>query len=206
MVTSREIRLKSRPTGMPSAENFELATVSAPDPAPGEVQVKNLWMTVDPPSSCPLASTWHRRRHQRSPLYRHFCEKSFHSGPLATNLFRAYVWGTEYGTRSLPAKKVSKKCREELKGFQRSKWRRQNRAAMATAAASICSCDRRQQNSGRSATCEQARCERWDLVLLPVEPPYRLSTLVQRLVPFTTSTRLPRPTRRARCRASDRSS
>jgi len=40
MVTSREIRLKSRPVGMPSAENFELATVTVPDPAPGEVQVK----------------------------------------------------------------------------------------------------------------------------------------------------------------------
>ena len=32
MVTSREIRLKSRPVGMPSAENFELATVTVPDP------------------------------------------------------------------------------------------------------------------------------------------------------------------------------
>src|SRR2546427_10987239 len=48
MITSREIRLKSRPVGMPSAENFELATVSVPHPAPGEVQVQNLWMTVDP--------------------------------------------------------------------------------------------------------------------------------------------------------------
>ena len=48
MVTSREIQLKSRPVGMPSAENFELATVSVPDPASGEVQVKNIWMTVDP--------------------------------------------------------------------------------------------------------------------------------------------------------------
>ena len=48
MVTSREIRLKSRPVGMPSAENFELATVTVPDPAQGEVQVKNIWMTVDP--------------------------------------------------------------------------------------------------------------------------------------------------------------
>ena len=48
MVTSREIRLKSRPIGMPSAENFDLATVTVPDPAPGEVQVKNIWMTVDP--------------------------------------------------------------------------------------------------------------------------------------------------------------
>src|SRR6202163_4642895 len=29
-------------------DNFELATVSVPDPALGEVQVKNLWMSVDP--------------------------------------------------------------------------------------------------------------------------------------------------------------
>src|ERR1700704_6903542 len=48
MITSGEIRLKSRPVGMPSADNFELATVSVPRPAPGEVQVQNLWMTVDP--------------------------------------------------------------------------------------------------------------------------------------------------------------
>src|ERR1700720_4781793 len=48
MVNSREIRLKSRPVGMPTADNFELVTVSVPDPAPNEVQVKNLWMSVDP--------------------------------------------------------------------------------------------------------------------------------------------------------------
>jgi NADPH-dependent curcumin reductase CurA len=48
MTTSREIRLKSRPVGVPTAENFELATVSLPDPGPGEVQVRNSWMTVDP--------------------------------------------------------------------------------------------------------------------------------------------------------------
>jgi NADPH-dependent curcumin reductase CurA len=48
MVTSREIRLKSHPVGMPDAENFELATVPVSDPGRGEVQVKNLWMTVDP--------------------------------------------------------------------------------------------------------------------------------------------------------------
>jgi NADPH-dependent curcumin reductase CurA len=35
MVTSREIRLKSRPVGMPSAENFELATVTVPAPRAG---------------------------------------------------------------------------------------------------------------------------------------------------------------------------
>ena len=48
MTQSREIRLKSRPTGMPTADNFELVTVDLPDPAPGQVQVNNTWMTVDP--------------------------------------------------------------------------------------------------------------------------------------------------------------
>jgi hypothetical protein len=48
MTTAREIRLKSRPQGLPTADNFELATVDLPAPGAGEVQVKNLWMTVDP--------------------------------------------------------------------------------------------------------------------------------------------------------------
>jgi hypothetical protein len=48
MTVSREIRLKSRPVGMPTAGNFELAEVTLPEPGPGEVQVRNSWMTVDP--------------------------------------------------------------------------------------------------------------------------------------------------------------
>lgn len=48
MTTSKEIRLKSRPVGTPQPGNFELATVTLPDPAPGQVQVRNHWMTVDP--------------------------------------------------------------------------------------------------------------------------------------------------------------
>jgi len=48
MATSREIRLKSRPSGLPTHDNFELVSVELRDPAPGEVQVQNLWMTVDP--------------------------------------------------------------------------------------------------------------------------------------------------------------
>src|ERR1700760_124172 len=48
MTTVREIRLKSRPTGLPTPDTFEMATVELPAPGPGEVQVKNLWMTVDP--------------------------------------------------------------------------------------------------------------------------------------------------------------
>ncbi len=47
-IASREVRLKSRPVGMPTRDNFELASVEVADPAPGEVTVKNLWMTVDP--------------------------------------------------------------------------------------------------------------------------------------------------------------
>ncbi len=45
---SREVRLRSRPSAMPSAENFELATVQVPAPGPDEVQVRNTWMSVDP--------------------------------------------------------------------------------------------------------------------------------------------------------------
>ena len=48
MTTSREIHLKSRPTGVPTHDNFELVTVTLPAPGPGEVQVRNSWMTVDP--------------------------------------------------------------------------------------------------------------------------------------------------------------
>jgi NADPH-dependent curcumin reductase CurA len=48
MTTSREIRLRSRPVGTPTDDNFELANVTLPDPGPGEVQVRNTWMTVDP--------------------------------------------------------------------------------------------------------------------------------------------------------------
>ena len=47
-IESKEVRLKSRPEGMPSADNFELATVTLEDPGPGEIQVRNQWMSVDP--------------------------------------------------------------------------------------------------------------------------------------------------------------
>lgn len=46
--TSREIRLKSRPEGTPTAANFELASVDVAAPGAGEVLVRNLWMSVDP--------------------------------------------------------------------------------------------------------------------------------------------------------------
>ena len=45
---SREIHLKSRPVGMPTAENFELTTVTLPAPQAGQVVVRNLYLSVDP--------------------------------------------------------------------------------------------------------------------------------------------------------------
>jgi len=45
---SREVRLKSRPVGLPEASNFEVATVDIADPGDGEVLVRNQWMSVDP--------------------------------------------------------------------------------------------------------------------------------------------------------------
>jgi NADPH-dependent curcumin reductase CurA len=45
---SREVHLRSRPVGMPTLDNFELASVTVGEPGAGEVQVRNLWMTVDP--------------------------------------------------------------------------------------------------------------------------------------------------------------
>ncbi len=46
--TSREIRLASRPDGEPVPENFELAEVAVPEPAEGEILVRNAYLSVDP--------------------------------------------------------------------------------------------------------------------------------------------------------------
>jgi len=48
IITSREIRLKSRPEGMPVADNFELAETELPTLSQNELLVKNLYMSVDP--------------------------------------------------------------------------------------------------------------------------------------------------------------
>jgi NADPH-dependent curcumin reductase CurA len=44
----REIRLVSRPSGWPAAENFELVEAGVPAPSDGELLVRNLVMSVDP--------------------------------------------------------------------------------------------------------------------------------------------------------------
>jgi NADPH-dependent curcumin reductase CurA len=45
---SREVRLASRPNGVPTLDNFAFATVDIPEPKPGEVLVRNVCMSVDP--------------------------------------------------------------------------------------------------------------------------------------------------------------
>ncbi len=46
--SSREIRLASHPEGAPKPEDFELAEVPLPEPAAGEVLVRNSYLSVDP--------------------------------------------------------------------------------------------------------------------------------------------------------------
>lgn len=45
---SREVQLKSRPPGMPSTQDFQIVEREVGKPAQGEVQVRNLFLSVDP--------------------------------------------------------------------------------------------------------------------------------------------------------------
>jgi NADPH-dependent curcumin reductase CurA len=47
-IASREVRLASRPRGLPTAGNFTLAQVELEPPQDGQVLVRNLFMSVDP--------------------------------------------------------------------------------------------------------------------------------------------------------------
>jgi NADPH-dependent curcumin reductase CurA len=44
---NRQVRLKSRPSGIPQAEHFELVEAPVPDPSDGQVLVRNM-LSVDP--------------------------------------------------------------------------------------------------------------------------------------------------------------
>lgn len=46
--TSTHIQLASRPTGWPSQDNFTTVTVTYPDLGPGQIRVRNDYMSVDP--------------------------------------------------------------------------------------------------------------------------------------------------------------
>ncbi len=47
-LSSREVRLNRRPVGLPSAEDFAVATVELASPQAGQILVRNHWMSVDP--------------------------------------------------------------------------------------------------------------------------------------------------------------
>jgi NADPH-dependent curcumin reductase CurA len=48
IATNRQVLLKSRPSGIPQAENFEIVATPVPEPADGEVLVRNLYLSVEP--------------------------------------------------------------------------------------------------------------------------------------------------------------
>jgi NADPH-dependent curcumin reductase CurA len=45
---NRQVRLRSRPAGIPQAENFELVETAIPEPGDGEVLVRNRFLAVEP--------------------------------------------------------------------------------------------------------------------------------------------------------------
>jgi NADPH-dependent curcumin reductase CurA len=45
---NRQVRLKSRPVGIPQAEHFEIVETPVPEPAEGEVLIRNIYLSVDP--------------------------------------------------------------------------------------------------------------------------------------------------------------
>lgn len=47
-LSSREWALAKRPVGMPDTGDFQMITNECPEPADGQIQVRNHWMSVDP--------------------------------------------------------------------------------------------------------------------------------------------------------------
>ena len=55
-VISREVHLVTRPDGLPTEDQFALRSVDVADAGPGQVQVQNLFMSVDPAMRPPLTN------------------------------------------------------------------------------------------------------------------------------------------------------
>ena len=45
---NRQVRLKSRPSGIPQAEHFEIVEAPVPDPSNRQVLVRHIYLSVDP--------------------------------------------------------------------------------------------------------------------------------------------------------------
>jgi NADPH-dependent curcumin reductase len=48
MAKNIQVQLASRPTGAVEESNFKIVEMDAPKAGPGEVLVKNLWLSLDP--------------------------------------------------------------------------------------------------------------------------------------------------------------
>ena len=55
---SQQIRLKSRPVGMPTTSDFEMVEVDVGSPSEGEVLVENVYMSVDPYMRGRMREAW----------------------------------------------------------------------------------------------------------------------------------------------------
>lgn len=55
--TGLEVRLAARPEGLPGPGDFEIAEVAVPDPAAGQVLVRNLFMSLEPGMLMLIAGT-----------------------------------------------------------------------------------------------------------------------------------------------------
>ena len=45
---NRQVLLAARPAGAPKSSDFTLVETTIPEPGPGEVLVRNIYMSVDP--------------------------------------------------------------------------------------------------------------------------------------------------------------
>ena len=45
---NRQVRLKSRPSGIPQSDNFEIVTADLPEIAEGQILVRNEYLSVEP--------------------------------------------------------------------------------------------------------------------------------------------------------------
>ena len=48
MATNIQVQLASRPTGWVTEANFKIAETPIPEPKPGQILVRNLWLSLDP--------------------------------------------------------------------------------------------------------------------------------------------------------------
>ena len=59
---NRQVVLASRPEGIPQAEHFRIVEATVPEPAAGQVVIRNEWLSVEP-----AMRGWVRPRTTRSP-------------------------------------------------------------------------------------------------------------------------------------------